>query len=360
MKAYDIIKQLQSTLPIYTNAFSDEFTITSLTSAGLIVTAITSKPHKLNNGDYVNIMGALTPNIITDLTNSDGVAYTTTTDWHDLTKGWQKNVEISDADQTEYNGTHELLEVPNRRNFTYKIEGNPTSPATGIPILWYEFPIGYNGWHQITVVDENIFTYPLEREFGSPASGDIKMQTRARISGAVSLDRAFTSYTKQLNNNLWGFVIIGEMSANKDRQIYSDATATFGHGEEYRQLIIQPFNIYVFAPATSDISARRQRDAMEDLIIPLNKSLLRFRFPTGFIENPYSGVIFSHHGFYSYDNAIYIHEFGFEMHGWITYPDTTKPDYNVAFRDIYVDYKKLINDDILMAQHVDLDEVPLE
>lgn len=360
MKVYDIVKQLQSTLPIYTNAFSDEFNITSLTSSGLLVTAITTTAHQLNDGDYVNIMGALTPNIITNLTSSDEIAYAITTDWHDLTENWQENVEITGADQIEYNGIHKLLTVLNRLNFSYEITGDPISPATGTPILWYKFPIGYNGWHQITVVNENTFTYLLEREFGSPASGTIKMQTRARISGVVNAERALDSYTKQPAGNLWAFVVMDSMSANKDREISSDTTASFGRGEEYRQLIIQPFSIYVFAPATNDISARQQRDAMEDLLIPLCKSLLRFRFPTGFVENQYSGVIFSHHGFYLYNKAFYVHEFVFEMNGWVTYPDTTKPDYNVAFRDIYVDYKKLINDDILMTQHVDLDEVPLE
>lgn len=360
MKAEDIIRQLQIALPKATNAFSDEIDIISLTSSGTTATAVTSSPHNLTTGDYVNVMGALTPNIITELTSADDVATAVTTDWHDLTEGWQQTVEITGADQAEYNGTNNLLTVPNRKTFTYEISGSPVSPATGTPIFWYNFPIGYNGWKEVTVIDSTTIEYDLERPFGSPAAGTIKMQTKARISGAVSVEKAADSYTKQNDGKLWGFIVLSDMVANKSRTTRDDDIITVGKGEAYRQKIIHPFTIYVMVPATSTISSRAQRDSMEELLIPICSSILRVKFPTGFTEDPFSGVVFSNHGFYAYNNAVYIHQFAFETQGWIVYDDTSSPDYNVAFRDIFVDYIKLTDDGILMTQHVNLDEEPLE
>ena len=362
MKASNIIAQLQSVLPNYTSYFSDELNVTSLTCSGTTVTAKTSVEHNLTTGDYLVIVNALTPFAITSLTRVDNIATAITNNAHDLTQGYQENVEIIDADQNEYNGIHPLLTVPNRKKFTYLVEDDPVTPATGTPKLIEKIAVGYNGWHQVTVIDPVTFTYQVEKTLESPAQGTIKAKTRARISGAVSLERAIQSYTKKNTDKMWGFVVLGTATANKDRQTFSDATMSPGKGEIFRQEIIQPFSVYIFVPTTSTISGRKERDQMDDVLIALCKSLLRVKFPSGFYEVPYSGVVFSSHSFYDYIQAYYIHEFIFETMAWIIYEDTVDPDYNVAFRDIYINYESGINPDAgtIMTDHIDLDNEPLD
>jgi hypothetical protein len=443
-KAYDIITQLRSTLPLYTNYFSDEFSITSLTRSGTTVTAVTSTPHNLQNNYYVRIIDALTPftlqslirtgktvtgtliGIITANTISfsdtnpdtildsgngfitagfaagdsikvagsksndgiytiDSVAAGTLTliggdslvtesagftisiissEWHDLTENWpidEPEIEIIGANETDYNGTHILKTVPNRKVFTYEIDTEPTTPATGNIKLLSNLSRGYNGWHQVTVINSTTFTYEIDTEPESPALGSPIARTRARISGAVTAERAIESYTKKSPDESWGFVVVGNAVANKDRAIFSDATAKFGNGDDYRQEIIQPFSVYVFEPATDSIAARRERDKMEDLVRPFFKSLLRIKFPTGLTEDPYSGCVFASHGFFDYVGSYYIHEFTFETTGWIIETDTLDFE-SVAFRDIFVNYGSQFDtsDDIIMTDSINLDDEPLE
>ena len=359
MKAYDIIRQLLAVLPIYTDYFSDDVSVAQITSIGLTATVETSSPHGLVTGNYAHISGTLVPNDIVALTNADGIAYAETLRNHDQTEGFQPNVEIIDADQAEYNGIHSLLTVPNRKNFTYSISGTPVSPATGSPKILENLKFGYNGWHQVTVVGPTTFTYAIPQILGSPAYGTPLCRVNPRISGSVSLERAIAAYTKQQVDKLWAFVVVGNRTANKDRQTITDATAGPGRGEDFRQLIIQPLSIYVFIPATQMIAARQARDMSDDILPLLCRSLLRVRLPSGFVEPPYNGIVFSSDSFAVYNNAIYIHEFTFETTEYITYPDTVDDGLGTAFRDIDVDYISSFSDNVIMIDHINLDDFPL-
>ena len=128
----DIIKQLIAVLPALTDKFSDQFALASLTQTAGLVTATTTTAHGLVTGDFVNISGAIAPINVTNLVRNGNIVTATTGEDHDLTLNFQETVEIVGAIETEYNGTHPLLDVPNRRSFAYSIETAPPSPATGV------------------------------------------------------------------------------------------------------------------------------------------------------------------------------------------------------------------------------------
>lgn len=367
MKIEDVIKQLQSALPKFTDQLTDNFDVSSLTRSGTTVTAVVTAPHLLTTGDFAFILGAKKAVPITTLTQTNGIANAETSEDHDLTFSQAEKdlkqltyVDISGAVETDYNGSHELLSAVNRRNFTYEIDSGASSPATGSPVLLEE-EIGYNGWHEVTVVDPTTFTYEITQTPQSPAAGTIEARLRPRISGAVSGEQAVDAYTKKLPNELWAFVVMGDKVANKSREVMSDATTTPGKGAEYRQLFIQPFSIFTIFPSTLYIAARQTRDAADDLVLPLFKSLLRVNLPTGFSEIPFSGTTFSTDRFSLYNNAIYVHEYEFETTGWITYDDTTNPEESVAFRNILIDFESDLSTTAgtIMTAEIDLDEEQL-
>lgn len=362
MKMKDIINNLFEKLPLCTNYFTDEIPVTAITSVGLVANVETSTPHGLITGKYANISGSVVPNNITSLTSSNGIASATTLNNHDLRMALPNGilyVDIIDADQSEYNGTHELLSVPNRKNFTFKIDGTPASPATGTPKLLENLKYGYNGWHQITKIDDDNFTYPLIKNTGSPAQGSILCRVTPRISGAVSIERALEAYTKQSTDKLWAFVVLGNRSANKDRQVVTDATSSPGIGEAFRQLIIQTFDVYVVTPTKDEIAARKARDLGEDILAFLCSSLLRIRLTSVFSQPPYSSTVFSGDSFGFYENAYYVHTYTFESTEYITYDDTVNSSLGVAFLDMDVDYKNEIGDNVIMTDSIDLDDIPL-
>lgn len=365
MKLSDIITQLQIMLPMFTDKFSEKFSVSSLTSSGSTISGTTATDHNFQVNEFVHILGALTPNNINSLTQIDNIATAITDDQHDLTENWQDTVEIIGTNEADYNGEKALLTVPNRKTFTYQISGNPSSPATGSPLLLYNYIFGYNGWNQLTAVTNNTFQYEStqpERMTRSPAYGNIDVFGRTRVSGAVSIDKAIQSYTSQPTDNYWAFVIMEDTAANKDRKEYTDATTTVGKGTVFRQLIITPFSVYVFAPTVTTISARIQQDDMaDDILKAICSSLLRLRLPSGFDEVTYSGAVFTGHGFYDFNDAYYIHRYTFETTAYVTYGDTISPDYNVAFRDIELNFKNFFNseNEDIMDTTVDLDEEQL-
>ena len=360
MKALDVIKQLHVVLPQFTDLFTDEVSVTSLSRVGITVTAITSVAHQLQTNDYVNIVSAINQNPLMLLELVGGYAVGTTTIDHDLTKGYQETVTVSGAVEPEYNGTFKLIDVPNRRKFIYEITGTPSTPATGSPILEENFNYGYNGYHQITVIDPVTFTYEITQQPFSPAIGIIVARHSRRISGAVEVSRALASYTKQNTDNMWMFAVIGDARANKSRYVLSDATDTQTDNTDFRQRIIQNFELFVFCRATQDLSGRYTKDRMEDLLQPILKSILGAKFPSLLTEESWAGVTFEGHKFELYNEAIYVHNFEFQTVKDITFNDTSLySDISVAFRDIDIDYLSVDGDNTIMQSSIDLDDEPI-
>jgi len=361
MKAADIVKQLWLTLPRYTNLFSDDIVVSSLTRSGTTVTAVTATPHGLSNGNYVFISGAKTPITITSLTQVNGVATAITASNHDFTDDYTETVEINGADQAGYNGVHDFIHQPNRRTFTFKVDPTTVSPATGTIQVISNIKYGYNGLQLITVVNPTTFTYQITSTPESPAQGSMIMRSNIRITSAINFDRAVEAYTKQGENKLYAFVLLGNVSASKDRYTLNDSTATLAVGQDYRQRLIEPFSVCVFMPTTREIAGVNARDIMQDLAQPIFKSLLRFKFPSVFTDKTEFNLVFSGHQFIEYSLAYYVHEFQFENQFQIRFEDTVDDDDSVAFRDIDLHFNTDLNSvhNEIMHTNVDLDDVPI-
>ncbi len=376
IKAQTIIQQLQAVLPLHTTLFAESnFSVTSLTISGSTVTATTSAAHGLSTGNFVTIKDAQTPIDVSTLTfvasagigNTGGIVTAITATNHDFTEGFEQEVVMVGATESDYNGTFDLATTVNRKKVTYAITTNPTSPATGSPQILYEFAPaagGYNGVKTITVTDATTFTYTVTQTIVNDAQGTITATDGLRISGAVTAERAVGAYTAQPTGELWGFVVLGDNFTSKDRHVSTDAISTLAAGDDYRQRVIVPFSVFVFAPANKqDVGGRVVRDLIEDVRIPLYKSLLRVKFDTVVSAAQVYSCTASGDNFVSFDKAYYIHEFGFQTVVDITIGDTIDPAYSVAFRDIdlfFNDPDGSDGDDIIMeTQAISLDEEPL-
>lgn len=364
MQSEYIIRQLYENVPNLTNLFSDPVSISSLTKSGNVVTVVTAVAHGLTTGSFVSIAGTKTATEIVSLTQSNGVATAITSQDHDLTEGFFPTVEIVGASEAGYNGTFELLEVPNRKTFKYQLTTSPSSPATSTgDILLLTAGLGtYNGRFQITVVNATTFTYQLETPLYSPAMGAIKLQKNIRISGAATIERAIEAYTKQPTNKLWAFVVLEDTAVNKDRFVKSDAIATRTVADDFRIRLIKNFSIYVFSPSVEGIAARTERDLMEDVEVVLYKSILALRIPSQYTEPSWSLITPSGSGIYEYTKAYYIHRFSFQVTFDLVIADTAYNPFTRAFRDIDLNYydfedKELTN--LIATAQVDLDDEPL-
>ena len=370
IKAQTIIEQMQLVLPTKTSLFSNaNITLSSLSYSGGIVTGTTVLPHGLQSGNYITIANAKTPIDVTSITFTanpgisavGGIVTVITATNHDYTEGFGYTCEIVGATPSDYNGVFNIINVPNRRTFTYAILTNPSSATGSIQVLNVNAN-GYNGYQQIIVTSATTFTYSTTLVLGTPAQGTCVARSGFRISGAISVDRIKQAYTAQGAAKAWAFVVLGDNIASKDRNVSTDAVNTLGPGDEYRQRMISPFSVYVFLPCVDEIAGRNVRDTMEDVRIALYRTLLRVRFESVLVEADVYSCTANGDRYIDYTGAYYIHEFMFETVCDITIGDTVDPSENVAFRNLNLYFEnpnETDGDDIIMETvDVDLDDVP--
>jgi hypothetical protein len=108
MRLQEIISQLKAVIPRYTNAFTTNIAVNSLTRAANIVTVETDIDHGLSVGDKILINGAKIPIAIESLTSFGKFALAITTQQHNLTR-INKETEIIGAIEVGYNGVKKLV-----------------------------------------------------------------------------------------------------------------------------------------------------------------------------------------------------------------------------------------------------------
>lgn len=358
MKAFDIVRQLQATLPIYTELFSDVVTVNILTKITTTITATTAIAHGLNTGDYVNIQGARVPNIITSLTQVNNIATAVTTNPIDATlrigeDNNDKYVEISGATQPEYNGTKKLLSVIDSKTFTFEITGDPTTPATGSPIFNEDIENLYNGWFEVTKISDTVFTYVVRKEPLANASGTIKAHSDLRISESASVERILNAYTKQDRDKLWAFVVLGQTNASRNQNsAKNDGVGMYSSQDDYRPNLYQDFNIYTFDPAKTTYASSERRDRAEDMRAIFFKCLLGTKFQRSIIdnfdnlttENEQYRTMFVSDDIEQDVNAYYVHRFTFQYSYDLTADDIVKPTWSTAFKEFEISQRNIDTD----------------
>lgn len=336
MKARDVVLRLFERLPALTDKFTDNLNLTTLDAGGTTTaTAKTATDHNLIVGDLVTITNAPAPVLIDTMDRVGTIVTVVTLADHDLTEGFQETVIIENALELEFNGTFKFITNPNRRTFTYETADSGPTSATGAPQLVNGSAFNYGGLRQVaSIPDSTTFTFSLPKPISEPASGSPSTTLGYRISAVATAERAVDVYTKAAINDYWAFVVLGNVFASKSRENTNDAVATQGQNTEWKQQLIQPFSVYVFAPATAGLAARFTRDDMEDIALDLFQSLLGVKFDSGLTSGAYYRTVFDTHGIWRYDTAVYVHKFSFQTLADLTFGDTVGEDFSVAFRDI--------------------------
>lgn len=337
MKASDVVQQLALTLPQNTDKFTTNVSISSLTQSAGVATATTAAAHNLSVGNQVNVTGAKVPLTISSLTRSGTTGTLVTATAHDLTEGYSTSVEITGATEAEFNGTFTISTVPNRHTVTFTMADAGATTATGSPLLLdaTNYFNQFNGLHEVlSVPDATSFTFSVPATVGTPAYGTIEARTLPRVTAIVSEEVILNAYTKQGPDELWAFVVLGDVVANRSRQTETDATQDTQRGQYFRTQLIQPLTVYVIVPSALENAARGARDLCEELLKPISKSILFKRFNTYLSVTQRGPLQFTGHGFAAYSRAFYLHAFEFQQLADLTFDDTVGYDEDVAFRDI--------------------------
>ena len=345
MKASELVLQLAKNLPRFTDLFTVNADLISLTMSGTTVTGTTSAPHAFTTGRSINITGATTPILIDTFTRVGNIGTIITLAKHDFTFGTralsgegQDNVITQGANESEFNGSFVITGIPDRNNIVVEMDDSGATTATGSPQADNANSVlnTYNGIFSITSTPTpTTFTYELpDNPDLLPAAGTPLARSDPRISSAITLERIIEAYTEKPNDELWGFIVLADTFASKNRDIKSDATDNIQRTEFFRQQIQQQVSFFVVIPSTNTIAGRQSRDQAEELLKPVCQSMLMFTPDSLVSTGKLNPLQFISHGFSAYNSAFYIHQYVFELSIDLSFGDTIGFDEDVAFRDI--------------------------
>lgn len=218
MQADIIIKRIKETLPKYTNAFMNSVNVSSLVKSGNVATVTTSTPNSLSVGDEVTIAGAKIPVTVDNLTQVNGVGLAITSS-ETRTIAGETDVEISGADQSEYNGVKTNISQDSnllkRDIVSFTVSGNIATITTKQPhgfILDNRLKIKITGVKNVnlnhfegginSIIDANSFTINLN---SSPNNPNIILNN-AYCSGLVGSNNFFFEVDKQATTPATGTI----------------------------------------------------------------------------------------------------------------------------------------------------------
>jgi len=367
VKIADVIAQLRAVVPQHTSLFTDAAPavltfVADVPGPGGLVTGDTSPdPHNLSPGQVVTISAARNPYAVGSLTfdSATGLVTGVTTNDHDLTEGWQSEIEIVGADQAEYNGTWPLVSTDNRRTFVYgPIAGSPAA-ATGTIKMVDPLGTSFIGSFQVnTTPTATTFTYQIASNPESAGGVNAVLHLAPRISGAITEDRLAEAYTKRDTDEYFAFVVMGDVTTSRDRAIETDANQQIADDTHKRLRQIEPFSVYVFARTSQEMSARAVRDSMDDVKQALLKALFGVKLPTVFSDSVWCTISPTGDGFAAYNSAVYVHRFDFERSIDLVEADAVEPGFTRAWRDTNI---QQLNDfdETIMETDINMDRVAL-
>lgn len=285
MKIGPFVAFLRATLPLLTDYFTDTTEIVNINATGGIATATTSSPHGIvlgANPVYVTVTQAVVTVPIISINISNGVGVLRTSADHGMILNFdfkdrtlQTILRIRGDSNTALNNDFTVTEVPNRfyvKFTTTLADGN--YPINGGAVLSYAFNALDGRQQVISTPTPTTFTYAIDSTITTETKESSTLHTAVRIGGTATIELAEQSYTNYesqgyVNNKYWLFLTHGSTVTSKDRNILNDATQVINISQDYRQKLIEDFDVNVFCPKSEDKSALEIRDNLEDIKVAL-------------------------------------------------------------------------------------------
>lgn len=336
----NILNHLYEYIPRLSDRFSDNALVSAQILAGTPqILRVTDNAHGLIAGDLVVLFDGKINNPIVNVEffSGDNILRFTTQGNHDLTQGYTVEVQLSGFTNPALNGTFPLIAVPNRN--TFEIEGTALPTLNGNEVLTESRELGIDGLFTISnVVDVNTYDISLDGrpEFTIQTVPVLKRAKDFRMGVSVDARRAEALYTKQADkDHLWMFVIMGDATASKNRDLTSDANQTNTPGSSSRILLVNTFSLVVFYPTETETAAAIATDLSWNEILKLmlaSTSGIKFE---DFGNTNYITTLLDH-GTSIYTNAYYSHAYTFEYNYQITQEQQFLTQFieSAAFRDI--------------------------
>lgn len=368
MQIGPLITHAMARIPALTDLFSDPFPVVSMAvAAGGNTVLTTATPHGLSSAKRhgLCVVDAATPNAVTAIeATGDGDYKLTFQHDHALITGprpgsqawagqsylptgaekwWDLAVTLAGfTDAAAFNGLCQMIDVPDRRTVVITPRAVPTNIAlNGHEALLERLEQGLVGWHAATVAGPSALTFAtptgVTRSFTVLAP---KVARRIRIAGSLNRDvvgqqyvRGYQSYLPAVEsveslNAPWLFIVpAAQARLSKDRNAQTDAGAEITPASDYRQMLIDGFEILALLPARDAVAGVACSDQAQG---PVLRAILR-AFHGLKVHRPELATetklvaLLSEHGAAAYDRATYMHAYTFEANAFLTNKDAVQP-----------------------------------
>lgn len=366
MQAQEIIGQLQTVLPQLTDVFTDNVDVASVTRSGTVLTVQCKGVHKGEVNGLVSLAGSVTPLSVASITRVGTLLTVVTSTPHDFT--YNSDIQdaptftIEGANESVFNVLHTIKEVLNRKTLTVEVDDSGATSGTGTMTILGGASIlqGHNLPYRIqSAPTPTSFTVFHPGTTLLDPVGDIKARLSPRISGGISIDRVIAAYTEKSRTDYLLQVILEDVDASRDLKSRSDATSERVLSENFIQRVQTPFSVFLFIPASDDLSAREVRDIAQQMWKPLCQALVGKRFGSDLTDIEQGAVNFLSHGVQDYTGSVYVHRYSFLQMVHLTFGDTVGAPDSVALRNIDLTLTPSTGDDTVSTTNIDLDEEPL-
>ena len=355
-----ITQHLKTYLPIFTDEFTELLTVSSASIDAYNILTVNSTDHGKTAGYTIALISGKIRNPLTaSVLDGDTVQFTTTND-HDLIL---PSLPLDDqtltlanftGGDTVWNGSHDIIDVPNRRTFNINLPSGETLAPTVDESQYLSESI-FNGAYEVaTTPTDDQFTVDMSNAPSYPVGtvDSLEIISGFRISAVSDFKRAQAIYSKQTSPYL--FVIMTDTDISKDRHTLNDSVASFTPQDLQKLTVLRNFSTVVFLPTGSDLSGANAQDQVYgDLWDALLQALFSAPFATGAVQ--YVSVP-SGDGPAEYNTAYYAHTYDWQIPDTITYEDGFMEQDSVAFRDIEQTLKLFNDSEAEMNVNINLDE----
>jgi len=338
----NILLHLKRWLPQFINSFTDETPVSAEIVAGTPqILRVTQNNHGKQAGQSVLFAGALIDNGINSVSLDSGILTFTTNAPHDLTVDFS-TVELRGFTDTSFNVCFELSGVPS--NDTFEILNDTLPILNGNEVLRENWSMGLNETFVIDSATTNTYDILLtgKPEFDILSLPQINVISNFRMGIVDDIKRLEEIYTKNAPLNFWLYVIMEDVTASKDRNLFNDAIRADTAQTDQRILNLGRFSIVVIIPVTGQISAK---DAVnicyDEIYTAMLKALSGETFAaeeaTQYLANMIS------HGSVRYNRAYYGHGYDFEQPFEVDQTDTfrTWGSQSRAWRRVEISFAEL-------------------
>jgi len=341
----DVKMQLMAVLPQYTEEYGDNITAAAVVESGAI--KITSPGHGLES-DSLIVASDVTVTIPVSSVSYDTLtkrATITLDEDHDRTSGIEDNggynvAILKDFADSNYNGEFTIISAT-ENTFTISIDADVVGDLGD----FVETRGLYLGFSQITVIDQDTFTIPLQDDLADgTVLNSFKYVAEQRIYIAADVTRSVTKWAQHIRKPSL-FIVFANETASKDRAITNDAVATLNSQNPARLKYIPEVTLKTIAVTkTEQLAAVKVQQIHAEIKPAIRKAMFGALFDLSDNASTQFAAIEQGNSPEFFNQNDYVHNFDYQIPYEISIEQGNTYRRNVSFRNIIANCKMFNNE----------------